>query len=127
MVLNILEVNLYPFSQVCKVCSLLFSCCCCVCWVSGYCCSVPQSCLTLCNPMDCSIPGFPVLDCLLEFAQTHITESIMPFNHLLVCLPFLFESFLASGSSAANSLFTSYGQNIGASASASVLLMNIQD
>ena len=35
-------------------------------------CSVAQSCPTLCNPMDCSTPGFPVLQCLLEFAQTHV-------------------------------------------------------
>ena len=31
-------------------------------------CSVPKLCLTLCNPMDCSMPGFPVLHCLLELA-----------------------------------------------------------
>ena len=31
-----------------------------------------QSCLTLCDPMDCSMPGFPVLYYLLEFAQTHV-------------------------------------------------------
>ena len=37
-----------------------------------YCCSVTQSCLTLCNPMDCSIPGFPVLHNLAKFAQTQI-------------------------------------------------------
>ena len=36
------------------------------------CCSVTQSCLTLCDPMDCSMPGIPVLHCLLEFAQTHV-------------------------------------------------------
>ena len=35
------------------------------------CCSVPQSCLTLCNPMDCSRSGFPVLQYCLEFVQTH--------------------------------------------------------
>ena len=34
--------------------------------------SVAQSCLTLCDPMDCSMPGFPVLHYLLEFAQTHV-------------------------------------------------------
>ena len=28
--------------------------------------------LTLCDPMDCSMPGFPVLCHLLEFAQTHV-------------------------------------------------------
>ena len=34
-------------------------------------CSVTQSCLIFCDPMDCGIPGLPVLDYLLEFAQTH--------------------------------------------------------
>ena len=33
---------------------------------------VPQSCPTLCNPMDCSTPGFPVRHQLLEPTQTHI-------------------------------------------------------
>ena len=33
--------------------------------------SVAQSCLTLCDPVDCSTPGFPVLYHLLELAQTH--------------------------------------------------------
>ena len=41
----------------------------------GSCCSVPLSCLTLCDTMDCSMPGFPVLHYLLEFAQTHIREG----------------------------------------------------
>ena len=36
------------------------------------CCSVAKSCLTLCDPMDCSTPGFPVLHYLLELAQTHV-------------------------------------------------------
>jgi len=36
------------------------------------CCSVAQLCLTLCDPMDCNMPGFPVLHYLLEFAQTHV-------------------------------------------------------
>ena len=34
--------------------------------------SVAQLCLTLCNPMDCSTPGFPVHRQLLEFTQTHV-------------------------------------------------------
>ena len=34
------------------------------------CCSVAKSLLTLCDPMDCSTPGFPILHYLLEFAQT---------------------------------------------------------
>ena len=35
-------------------------------------CSVAQSCPTLCDPMDCSMPGFPVIHHLPEFTQTHI-------------------------------------------------------
>ena len=50
-----------------------------------YCCSVTQSCLTLCDPMDCSTPGFPVLHYLPEFAQTHVHwvgDAVQP-SHLL--------------------------------------------
>ena len=49
------------------------------------CCSVAQLCPTLCNPMDCSTSGFPVLHYLLEFAQTHVcwvSDAIQP-SHLL--------------------------------------------
>ena len=38
-------------------------------------CSVTKSCLTLGNTMDCSMPGFPVLHHLPEFAQTHVGNS----------------------------------------------------
>ena len=38
----------------------------------GFCCSVPKMCPTLCDPMDCSMPGFPVYHYLLDFAQTHV-------------------------------------------------------
>ena len=47
---------------------------------------VPKSWFTLCNPMDCSTPGFPVLYCLPEFAQTHVHwvgDAIQP-SHLLL-------------------------------------------
>ena len=46
------------------------------------CCSVTQSCLTLCDPMDISTPGFPVCHYLLEFAQTYA-------QHLILCCPLL--------------------------------------
>ena len=36
------------------------------------CCSVTKLCLTLCDPTNCSTPGFPVLHYLLEFGQTHV-------------------------------------------------------
>ena len=54
------------------------------------CCSVTQLCLTLCDLMDCSTPGFPVLHHLPEFAQTHVIELVMPPNHLILCRPLLF-------------------------------------
>ena len=38
------------------------------------CFSVTKSCLTLCNPMDCSTPGFPVLHHLPELTQTHVHQ-----------------------------------------------------
>ena len=36
------------------------------------CCSLTQSCLTLCDPMVCSISGSSVLHCLSEFAQIYV-------------------------------------------------------
>ena len=48
-------------------------------------CSITQSCLTLCDPMNCSMPGFPVLYHLLEFAQTHahwVDDAIQPSHPL---------------------------------------------
>ena len=53
------------------------------------CCSVAQSYLTLCDPMDCSMPGFPFHHQLLELTQTHIHRSVMPSNHLILCCPLL--------------------------------------
>ena len=52
------------------------------------CCSVAELCPTLWNPMDWSVPGFPVLHHLLEFAQIRV-ESVMPSNHLILCHPLL--------------------------------------
>ena len=89
--------------------------------------SVTQLCPTLCNPMDCSTPGLPVYHRLPEFTQTHVhhvgdaTQS----SHLLSS-PSPPQSFPASGSFQISQFFTSGGQSIGVSVSASVL-MNIQD
>ena len=52
----------------------------------GCCCSVAQSCLTLCDPMAYSTPGFPVLRHLPEFAQTQVhcvSDAIQPSRPLL--------------------------------------------
>ena len=50
--------------------------------------SVAQSCLTLCDPMDCSTPGFPVHHQLLELKLTSI-KTVMPSSHLILCRPLL--------------------------------------
>ena len=50
---------------------------------------VAQSCLTLCDRMDFSTSGFPVLHCLLEFVQTHVHWGDMLSNHLIFCRPLL--------------------------------------
>ena len=66
--------------------------------ISAFCCClVAQLCLTLCDPMDCSTPGFPVLHHLLELLKLMSIESVMPFNHLILChslllLPSIFPS-----------------------------------
>ena len=55
-------------------------------------CSGAQSCPTLCDPMDCSTPGFPVLHYLLESAQTHVhwvDDTIQPSYPLLTPSPAL--------------------------------------
>ena len=47
--------------------------------------SVAQSCSTLCDPVDCSTPGFPVLQHLVELTQTHVHrvgDSIQPSHPL---------------------------------------------
>ena len=54
--------------------------------VSLCCCSVAQLCLTLCNPMNCSMPGFSVSHYLPEFPQSHVhwvNDIIQPSHPLL--------------------------------------------
>ena len=52
-------------------------------------CSITKSHPTLCNPMDYSIPGFPVLHYLLDFVQTHVHWVDDTINHLILCHPLL--------------------------------------
>ena len=90
--------------------------------------SVAQSSPTLCNPMDHSTPGFPVLHQLSELTQTHVQLSrwchpIISSSHPLLLLPSIFLSIRVFS----NQFFTSGSQSIGVSALASVLLKNIQD
>ena len=75
--------------------------------------SVAQFYPTLCDPMDCSTPGFPVHHQLPEFTQTQrpssqwfhptISSSVIPFSH--------FQSFPASGSFPMSQFFESGGQS----------------
>ena len=52
---------------------------------------VIQSYLIHCKPMDCSTSGSSVLHHLLELAQTHVIELVMPSNHLVFCYPLLIQ------------------------------------
>ena len=86
------------------------------------CCSVDKLCLTLCDPMNCSTPGFPVLHCLPGFAQTHVHwvgDAIQS------CRPLLLPSSLALSPSEyqglLSQLLASDIQSIGATALASSL------
>ena len=81
-------------------------------------CSITVFCLTLCSPIDCSMPGFPVPYYLLEFAQIHIRwvdDPIQPFHPLVTLFSSCLQSFSASGSFPVSQLFSSDGQNIWAS------------
>ena len=51
--------------------------------------SLTQSCLTLCEPMDCSMPGFLFHHQLLKLAQFVSIEWVIPSNHLILCCPLL--------------------------------------
>ena len=52
--------------------------------------SVTQSCLTLCDPVDCSRLGFPVYHQLQSLLKLVSIESVMPSSHLILCSPLLF-------------------------------------
>ena len=95
------------------------------------CCSVTKLCPTLCNPVDCSmldssvlhyLPGVCSNSCPLSWwCYLTVSSSVTPFSYCL-------QSFLALYFFPVSCLFASSGQSIGAgaSASASVLPMNIQ-
>ena len=92
-------------------------------------CLVPNSCSTLCDPMDCSMPGFPVLHYLPALAQTQVHwvgDAIQPSHPLLTSSPLVLNLSQHHSSFPMSQLFASDGWSIGASASASVLPVNIQ-
>ena len=106
--------------QACRLANCRSLCC----W-----CSIAKSYLTLCDHMDCSMPNFscPSLSprvysdshALSQWCYLTISSSVVPFS-------FCLQSFPAPGSFPVSWLFTSSGQSIGASPSASVLPKNIQ-
>ena len=53
------------------------------------CCSVFQSCLTLCKHMDCSSPCFPVLTVSQGLLKLMSIDSVKPSNNLIICCPLL--------------------------------------
>ena len=96
------------------------------------CCSAAKLCLTLCNPMDCSTLGSPVLHYLLEFSE--FSSNSCPLSRWCylnissspASFSFWPQSFPISGAFPMSQVFASGGQSTGASASASVLPMNIE-
>ena len=95
----------------------------------GCCCLVAKLFSTYCDPMDYNMSGFPVLHYCLELAQSHVHRvhnAIQP-SHSTAPFSFWPQSFPTSGSFLMSSLFALGGQSIGASASASVLPMNIEN
>ena len=58
---------------------------------------IPESCPTLCDPTDCSVPGFPSFTISRNLLKLKSVESVMPSNHLILyhvhlifCCPLLF-------------------------------------
>ena len=87
------------------------------------------SCVWLCNPRDCSTPDCPIPHQLLELAHTHVhwvSDAIQPsvLHHPLLLLPSIFPNIRVFSN---ESTLRIRWPNIGASVSASVLLMSIQD
>ena len=52
--------------------------------------SVAEACPTLCGPMDCSKPDFPVFTISRSLLKLMSIDSVMPSNHLILCHPLLF-------------------------------------
>ena len=90
--------------------------------------SVPQSCPTVCNPTDWSMPGFPDHQKLLGLRKLMSIEVVMPSSQVILFHPLLFLASIFSRirGFSNESVLCINGQSIGVSASVSVLRMNIQ-
>ena len=72
--------SLWHLSSLSQVSQLAQFCCCC---------SVTESCPTLCGPMDCSMPSFPVLTNSRSLLKLMSIDLVMPSNHLILWHPLL--------------------------------------
>ena len=79
----------------------------------SFCCSAVKSCLSLCDCVDCSLPGFPVPHYLPSSLKFMSIELMIPSNHLILC-HILFPSsiFPSIRIFSMSRLFTSGGQTI---------------
>ena len=92
--------------------------------------SVTQLYPTLCDPVDCSMPGFPLHHKLLELAQTHVhwvSDAIQPYYPLSSPSPPAFNLSKSQGLFQGVSSLHQVAKSIEISASASVFPMNVQD
>ena len=96
--------------------------------MSRWWCSVTQLCLTLWDPIDCSMPGFPVFTVSQNLLKVMSFESVMPSNYLLLCRPLLLlpSIFPSIRVFSRNWVFESGGKGL-IGVSVSVLPMNTQD
>ena len=97
-----------------------------VCVLSHFFSSVAQSCLILCDRMDCNT-DFPVHHQIPKLTQTHVNRWIPTISSTVIPYSYCLQPFPTSRSFPVSQLFPSGGQSIGDSASTSVLPMNIQD
>ena len=97
--IKLMQTNTLKYITLAVMCSVQFS-------------SVAQLCLTLCDPMNCSMPGFPVLHQHSELGQTPVHQSVMESNRLILCLSVLLLPSIFSSSRVfyKNQFFTSGGQ-----------------
>ena len=59
------------------------------CFATVHCSSVTKSCPTLCDPMNCSMPGFPSSTLTLSLHKLMSIDLVKPSNHLILCHPLL--------------------------------------
>ena len=89
--------------------------------------SVAQSCLTLCDPMNRSMPGLPIHHQLPEFTQTRPSSSVIPSSHLILCRLLLLPPPIPPSIRVFSNESTLHMRSTGVSALASFLPKNTQD